>query len=129
VSKQGHKALGRTAFSVFGAIAHFERRLIAGRTKDGIAATRGKRPGRQPLYRDKAEAASKLVAAGLSPTAPLMPVLPVSAGVGQLRHCGGQTGRETPTQVIPRTLPPFEPAARRALKEIRAARMIAISHV
>jgi DNA invertase Pin-like site-specific DNA recombinase len=36
---------------VFGAIAHFERRPIAGRTKDGIAAARarGKLPGRRPL--------------------------------------------------------------------------------
>ena len=58
-------------FHVFGAIAHFERRLIAKRTKDGIAAarTRGKRPGRQPLNADKIAAALKLVQAGLSPTA------------------------------------------------------------
>jgi Resolvase, N terminal domain len=36
--------------SVFGVIAHFERRLIAERTKDRIAAARahGKRPERQP---------------------------------------------------------------------------------
>jgi hypothetical protein len=52
-------------------IAHFERRLIAERTKDGIAAARarGKRPGRQPLDADKVAAAIKLVTAGLSPTA------------------------------------------------------------
>jgi DNA invertase Pin-like site-specific DNA recombinase len=64
-------AAGELVFHVFGAIAHFERRLIAERTKDGIAAarTRGKHPGRQPLDRDKVEAALKLVAAGLSPTA------------------------------------------------------------
>src|SRR5208283_1185756 len=44
-------AAGELVFHVFGAIAHFERRLIAERTKDGIAAARarGKRPGRQPL--------------------------------------------------------------------------------
>jgi DNA invertase Pin-like site-specific DNA recombinase len=56
---------------VFGAIAHFERRLIAERIKDGIAAarTRGKRPGRQPLDADKIAAALKLVRTGLSPTA------------------------------------------------------------
>ncbi len=50
---------------------HFERRLIAERTKDGIAAARakGKRPGRQPLDTDRIAAALKLVAAGLSPTA------------------------------------------------------------
>jgi|SRR5689334_10728310 len=64
-------AAGELVFHVFGAIAHFERRLIAKRTKDGIAAarTRGKRPGRQPLNADKIAAALKLVQAGLSPTA------------------------------------------------------------
>lgn len=64
-------AAGELVFHVFGAIAHFERRLIAERTKDGIAAARakGKRPGRRPLDRDKVAAALKLVAAGLSPTA------------------------------------------------------------
>ena len=63
-------AAGELVFHVFGAIAHFERRLIAERTKDGIAAARarGKRPGRQPLDPDKIAAALKLVAAGLSPT-------------------------------------------------------------
>ncbi len=64
-------AAGELVFHVFGAIAHFERRLIAERTKDGIAAARarGKRPGRQPLDPDRIAAALKLVAAGLSPTA------------------------------------------------------------
>ena len=64
-------AAGELVFHVFGAIAHFERRLIAERTKDGIAAARarGKHPGRQPLDPDRAEAALTLVAAGLSPTA------------------------------------------------------------
>jgi DNA invertase Pin-like site-specific DNA recombinase len=63
-------AAGELVFHVFGAIAHFERRLIAERTKDGILAARarGKRPGRQPLDQDKVTAALKLVAAGLSPT-------------------------------------------------------------
>ena len=43
-------AAGELIFHVFGAIAHFERRLIAERTKDGIAAARarGKHPGRRP---------------------------------------------------------------------------------
>jgi DNA invertase Pin-like site-specific DNA recombinase len=43
-------AAGELIFHVFGAIAHFERRLIAERTKDGIAAARarGKVPGRHP---------------------------------------------------------------------------------
>lgn len=63
-------AAGELIFHVFGAIAHFERRLIAERTKDGIAAARarGKLPGRQPLDADKVQAALKLVEAGLSPT-------------------------------------------------------------
>ena len=63
-------AAGELVFHVFGAIAHFERRLIAERTKDGIAAARakGKRPGRQPLDEDRVAAALKLVVAGLSPT-------------------------------------------------------------
>ena len=63
-------AAGELIFHVFGAIAHFERRLIAERTKDGIAAARarGKVPGRQPLNADKVQAALKLVEAGLSPT-------------------------------------------------------------
>ena len=64
-------AAGELVFHVFGAIAHFERRLIAERTKDGIAAARarGKRPGRQPLDADKIAAAINLVKACLSPTA------------------------------------------------------------
>lgn len=64
-------AAGELIFHVFGAIAHFERRLIAERTKDGIAAARarGQRPGRQPVDPEKVAAALKLVAAGLSPTA------------------------------------------------------------
>jgi len=63
-------AAGELVFHVFGAIAHFERRLIAERTKDGIAAARakGKKSGRQPIDADKVQAALKLVEAGLSPT-------------------------------------------------------------
>ena len=66
-----NSAAGELVFYVFGAIAHFERRLIAERTRDGIAAARarGKRPGRQPLDPDKIAAALELVKAGLSPTA------------------------------------------------------------
>jgi DNA invertase Pin-like site-specific DNA recombinase len=65
-----NSAAGELVFHVFGAIAHFERRLIAERTKDGIAAARarGKRPGRQPLDPEKIAAALELVKAGLSPT-------------------------------------------------------------
>jgi len=66
-----NSAAGELVFHVFGAIAHFERRLIAERTKDGIAAARarGKHPGRQPLDADKITAALSLVKSGLSPTA------------------------------------------------------------
>jgi DNA invertase Pin-like site-specific DNA recombinase len=62
-------AAGELVFHVFGAIAHFERRLISERTKDGIAAARakGKRPGRQPLDMKKVEAAIKLIEAKTSP--------------------------------------------------------------
>ena len=44
-------AAGELVFHVFGSIAHFERRLISERTRDGIAAARkrGRTPGRPPL--------------------------------------------------------------------------------
>ncbi len=63
-------AAGELIFHVFGAIAHFERRLISERTKDGIAAARakGKRPGRQPLDMARVQAAIKLIEAQTSPT-------------------------------------------------------------
>ena len=56
-------------FHVFGSIAHFERRLISERTRDGIAAARkrGRTPGRPPLDPETVSAAEKLIAAGLSP--------------------------------------------------------------
>lgn len=62
-------AAGELVFHVFGAIAHFERRLISERTKDGIAAARaqGRRPGRQPLDMKKVEAAMKLISVGTPP--------------------------------------------------------------
>src|SRR4026207_29919 len=64
-------AAGELVFHVFGAIAHFERRLIAERTKDGIAAARarGQRPGRRPLDADEIAAAGKRGQAGLAPSA------------------------------------------------------------
>ena len=64
-------AAGELVFHVFGAIAHFERRLIADRTRDGIAAARatGKLPGRRPPDPEKASAALKLVEAGVAPVA------------------------------------------------------------
>lgn len=63
-------AAGELIFHVFGAIAHFERRLISERTKDGVAAARakGKRPGRQPLDANKISAAIKLIEANMPPT-------------------------------------------------------------
>lgn len=63
-------AAGELVFHVFGAIAHFERRLIVERTRDGIAAARarGKRPGRPPLAEAKLQAALTLVQSGLSPS-------------------------------------------------------------
>jgi DNA invertase Pin-like site-specific DNA recombinase len=63
-------AAGELIFHVFGAIAHFERRLIAERTRDGIAAARAKghTPGRPPLDGDKLQAAFSLIDSGMSPT-------------------------------------------------------------
>lgn len=62
-------AAGELVFHVFGSIAHFERRLIAERTRDGIAAARkrGKKPGRPPLSGEKVSAVKKLVKAGMTP--------------------------------------------------------------
>ncbi|MEN3145631.1 recombinase family protein [Ochrobactrum sp. WV_118_8] len=62
-------AAGELIFHVFGAIAHFERRLIIERTRDGIAAAkaRGKKLGRPPLDNDKLESALKLIDAGVRP--------------------------------------------------------------
>ena len=59
-------AAGELVFHVFGAIAHFEHRLIVERTRDGIAAARarGKKPGRPPLDEEKLALALKLVEAG-----------------------------------------------------------------
>ena len=61
-------AAGELVFHVFGAIAHFERRLISERTRDGIAAARkrGRSPGRPPLDPETVSAAQKLIESGLS---------------------------------------------------------------
>ena len=61
-------AAGELVFHVFGAIAHFERRLISERTRDGIEAARkrGRRPGRPALDRETVSAAQTLVEAGLT---------------------------------------------------------------
>lgn len=62
-------AAGELIFHVFGAIAHFERRLIAERTRDGIKAARarGKKPGRPAVDEQAIESAIKLVEGGVSP--------------------------------------------------------------
>ena len=61
-------AAGELVFHVFGAIAHFERRLISERTKDGLATARknGRNPGRPPLKPETISALQDLVGAGKS---------------------------------------------------------------
>ena len=61
-------AAGELIFHVFGAIAHFERRLISERTKDGIEAARlqGRKPGRPPVSADTVQALNSLVASGMT---------------------------------------------------------------
>jgi DNA invertase Pin-like site-specific DNA recombinase len=63
-------AAGELVFHVFGAIAQFERRLIAERTRDGMNAARakGSKPGRPALDQEKLNAALLLVKSGMSPT-------------------------------------------------------------
>ena len=62
-------AAGELVFHVFGAIAHFERRLIVERTREGIAAAcaGGEVPGRPTLDTDKLASALKLVEAAVRP--------------------------------------------------------------
>ena len=62
-------AAGELVFHVFGAIAHFERRLIVERTRDGLSAARarGKVFGRPPLDQDTLASALKLIEAGVRP--------------------------------------------------------------
>jgi hypothetical protein len=64
-------------FHVFGSIAHFERRLIVERTRDGVAAARarGKVPGRPTLDTDKPTSALKLIEAGVRPAQAAWPIL------------------------------------------------------
>ena len=61
-------AAGELIFHVFGAIAHFERRLISERTKDGIEAARaqGRKPGRPPIKAETVLALQNLVGAGMT---------------------------------------------------------------
>lgn len=62
-------AAGELVFHVFAAIAHFERRLISERTKDGLQAARarGQKPGRPPVQPDTVQALRNLVKAGMTP--------------------------------------------------------------
>lgn len=62
-------AAGELVFHVFGAIAHFERRLIVELTRDGIttARARGNKLGRPTLDGDKLASALKLIDAGVRP--------------------------------------------------------------
>ena len=62
-----------------GAIAQFEPRLIAERTRDGVAAARaeGRHPGRPKLDQEKLRAALTLIRNGMSP--PRRPVTSASA--------------------------------------------------
>ena len=59
-------AAGEFVFHVFGAIAHFEARLISERTRDGLAAARkrGRQPGRPPLDMETVSAARRLIVRG-----------------------------------------------------------------
>ena len=61
-------AAGELVFHVFGAIAHFERRLISERTKDGLINARkhGRVPGRPPLPPETISALEDLIGAGKS---------------------------------------------------------------
>jgi len=63
-------AAGELVFHVFGAIAQFERRLIAERTRDGmnVARAKGRTPGRPPLDQKKLDAAMLLMKGGMPPT-------------------------------------------------------------
>ena len=60
-------APGELVFHLFGAIAHFERRLIAERTRDGVAAARnlGRSPERPPLDPETVSEVQKLIESGL----------------------------------------------------------------
>ena len=61
-----------------GAIAQFEPRLIAERTRDGVAAARaeGRHPGRPKLDQEKLRAALTLVRNGMSLTTLISGALP-----------------------------------------------------
>ncbi len=58
----------------------------------------------------------------LLPTGPL--AAPVLRAARCRLDCGGQAGRETHSKMIPRRLPPFDPAVKKALQEIATARAV-----
>lgn len=63
---------GELVFHIFGAVAQFERALIAERTRAGLEAAKreGKRLGRKPLLTsDQVQHAKKLIQVGISPPA------------------------------------------------------------
>ena len=62
-------AAGELVFHVFGVIAHFERRLVAERTPDGVAAVwkRGRHPGRPDIHQETMSAVGNPVNAGMPP--------------------------------------------------------------
>ena len=86
-------AAGKLVFHVFGAIAHFEHRLISERTKDGLINARkhGRTPGRPPLQPEPISALQDLVEAGKS--------------VSQAAKYLG-TGRSTAYKIINKTSQP-----------------------
>ena len=63
-------AAGELVFHVYAAIAHFERRPMSERTKDGLLAARKRvrTPGRPPLHADTVSALQELVDNGTSVT-------------------------------------------------------------
>ena len=61
-------AAGELVFHVFGAIAQFERRLIAERTRDGLRAARAEGPAAPRSTARRLDAALTLVRSGLSPS-------------------------------------------------------------
>ena len=85
-------AADEPVFNVIGAIAHFERRPIFERTKDGLVAARkrGRSPGRPPFHADTVSALLELVDNGTSVT-------------GAAEYIG--TGRSNAYRVIRQTGP------------------------
>ena len=88
-----------------GAIAQFEPRLIAERTRDGVAAARaeGRHPGRPKLDQEKLRAALTLIRNGMS-------------------HEGGPSRRPRPINPLPRACAHTRRTARSGLAGIMEQR-------